>query len=221
MATEEREQKSVWLAQRHVCTLICLDVFTPLWNGVLSGANQPSSRQNPSVPTPPGHLTFSNRTASTFCFLLALSSSLATLPRRRHEWLWRMRRIHPSLSLRPSLPSLPSPPAFTHHDKLKMEEMCFSWLAFSGCCLNNRVARSTKLNSTSPWKDFLRRGLLSTTKAIQQLGKPLSSSPQRPKVNATCLTANQIAPGHTERVRVYAHVRMHAQYAHVHPKGYA
>lgn len=99
--------------------------------------------------------------------------------------------IHPSLS--PPPPSLPS---FPHHDKLKMEEMCFSWPSFSGCCLNNRVACSTKLNSTSPWKDFLRRETPQHNQGNPTI-RQTSPSPQRPKVNAICLTANQITPGYT------------------------
>lgn len=172
-------------------------MFTPLWNGVLSGANLPSSRQNPSVTAPPGHLTFSNRTALTFSLLLASSSSLATPPWYRHVWLRRTRRTHPSLPP-PSRPSFHPRLPLHSHDNLKMEEMCFSWPAFPGCCLNNGVARSTKLNSTSPWRAFLRRATPQHNQGNPTIRRT-SPSPQRLKVNAICLTANQIASGHAGR----------------------
>lgn len=69
-------------------------------------------------------------------------------------------------------------------------------MPFSEMCLNNRVACSTKLNSTSPLKAFLKREVLSTTKTIRT-----SSFPKCLKVNDICLTAKQVARGHAGCVR--------------------
>lgn len=72
---------------------------------------------------PPGHLTFSNRTAWTpFSLPPLLLSGHAASTRVATE-----DETHSSIPLSPPPPPHPPPrPAFTHHDKLKMEEMCFS-----------------------------------------------------------------------------------------------